>query len=175
MEVQTHQVLQYPLIGPGKIWGCNMVFQRSVFDQVGLFDTALGPSGTRPVNFEDVDMVERALRAGRKMIYDPELVVYHRVPSDRMRMSYFRRWAFMTGRAEALRGMAGTGRLPLFGRPFWLYRTTAALFAEWLVAALLRRPAALELQLDLLNFAGRLWWYREGAHGGRGIAAPDTD
>ncbi len=163
MEVDTSQVLQYPQLGPGMIWGANMVFRRSVFDQVGLFDVELGPSGGRPVNFEDVDLVERALKKGRKLVYDPELVVYHRVPKERMRLSYFRRWAFVTGRADALRGMVGKGRFPVFGRPFWLYRRTAALLGEWLIASLLRRPTALQLQFDLLNQAGRLWWYRDGA------------
>src|SRR5207247_4457015 len=72
MEVETSQMLRLPLTGPGRIWGANMVFRRSVFDQVGLFDVQLGPSGTRPVNFEDVDMVQRALRSGRKAVYDPD-------------------------------------------------------------------------------------------------------
>jgi glycosyltransferase involved in cell wall biosynthesis len=163
MEVDTHQVLRFPLRGPGAIWGANMVFRRSMFDQVGYFDVELGPSGSRPVNFEDVDMVERSLRHGRKVVYDPELVVYHRVPAERMRMSYFRRWAFLTGRAEALRRKTGRGRFPIFGRPFWLCCSLGTLFSRWVVAALLRRSTALDLQLDFLTLAGRLWWYPEGA------------
>jgi glycosyltransferase involved in cell wall biosynthesis len=161
MEVETHQMLQYPLKGPGNIWGANMVFRRSVFDQVGLFNIELGPSGGRPVNSEDLDIVERALKIGRKVVYDPDLVVYHRVPAQRMRMRYFRRWAFVTGQGAALRGTSGPGNFPIFGRPFWMYRKTAALLRAWLVAALLRRPQALELQLDCFNMAGRLWWYRD--------------
>ena len=159
MEVETQHMLQYPLRGPGNIWGANMVFRRSIFDQIGLFNVELGPVGGRPVNSEDLDIVERALQSGRKVVYDPELVVYHRVPIQRMRMSYFRRWAFVTGQGMALRGTHRPGRHPIFGRPFWMYREVAILFRAWLVAALLRRPQSLELQLDFLHMAGRLWWY----------------
>jgi hypothetical protein len=162
MEVETPQMLRFPLTGPGRIWGANMVFRRSVFDQVGLFDVQLGPSGTRPVNFEDVDMVERALRSGRKAVYDPDLVVYHRIPPQRMRRAYVRRWALVSGRAARLRGAAAMGRFPVFGRPMWLYLQTVVMLTRWLVAAVLRRPTALDLELEFLNSAGLLWWYREG-------------
>lgn len=163
MAVETAQTLEYPVRGPGRIWGANMVFRRSVFDQIGLFDVELGPSGTRPVNFEDVDLVERAVRSGRKAVYDPELVVDHRIPPERMRTAYFRRWAFVTGRAEALRGTGATGRFPVFGRPLWLYLRTLAVMGEWLIAASLRQPTALDLQLDFLSLAGLFWWFPEGA------------
>ena len=163
MEVETPQTLEYPSRGPGRIWGANMVFRRSVFDQLGLFDVELGPVGTQPVNFADVDMVERALRNGRKAVYDPELVVYHRIPPERMRMGYFRRWAFVTGRAEALRGPAAMGRFPVFGRPLWLYLRTVAVLGEWLIAESLRRPTAVDLQLDFLSLAGLFWWFPERA------------
>jgi len=160
MEVETQQTLQYPLKGPGNIWGANMVFRRSVFDLVGLFNVDLGPSGGRPVNSEDLDIVERALRNGRKVVYDPELVVYHQVPAKRMKKNYLRRWAFVTGQGKAARGTSDPGKFPIFGRPFWMCLEAATLLRAWLVAAVLRRPQALELQLDFLNLAGRLWWYR---------------
>ena len=88
MEVETPLVLENAQQGPGKIFGANMMFRPQYSTQIGLFDTALGPSGERPVNFEDIDIVGRALKNGRKMAYDPEVVVYHRVPPERMRMSY---------------------------------------------------------------------------------------
>ena len=160
MEVDTQQTLQYPLKGPGNIWGANMVFRRSVFDLVGLFNVELGPSGGRPVNFEDVDIVERALRNGRKVVYDPELVVYHHVPARRMKKNYLRRWSFVTGQGRAVRGTSSPGKFPIFGRPFWMCLKAVTFLRAWLVAAVLRRPQAFELQLDFLNLAGRLWWYR---------------
>lgn len=162
MEAEAPQPVELPMRGPGRIWGANMVFRRSVLDQIGLFDVRLGPNGTRPVNFEDVDMVERALRGGRKAVYDPKLVVYHRIPSGRMQKSYFRRWAFVSGRAARLRGAAPSSRFQVFGRPVWLYLRTARALAHWLVAKCIRRSSALDLELEWLTLAGVFWWYREG-------------
>ena len=36
----------------------------------------------------------KGTRRGLKIVYDPDLVVYHRVSVERMRKKYFRRWAF---------------------------------------------------------------------------------
>jgi glycosyltransferase involved in cell wall biosynthesis len=162
MEVERPQVLHLPLKGPASIWGANMAFRRSVFEKVGLFDVQLGPSGTRPVNFEDVDLVERTLRSGGRAVYDPELVVNHRIPAERMRMAYFRRWALVSGRAARLRSTPATGRFPVLGRPAWLYLRAGATLVKWLIAMSLRRPIALDLELDFFKLAGLFWWYREG-------------
>ena len=50
--------------------GCNMSFRRDVFDTVGLFDAAIGSA-------EDIDLMYRAIRRGRKLAYSPDVVVYH--------------------------------------------------------------------------------------------------
>jgi glycosyltransferase involved in cell wall biosynthesis len=163
VEDVTPQVLSYPLSGPGCIWGANMVFRRSVFNEIGEFDVELGPSGRVPVNSEDLDMVERALRRGLKIVYDPELVVHHRVGGERMRKNYFRRWAFTAGLAVAVRALPPRGHHVALGRPFWLYRRAARAFSQWCVAALLRRPHTLLMGVDFFHAAGILWWYPEAA------------
>jgi glycosyltransferase involved in cell wall biosynthesis len=55
--------------------GCNMAFRRNVFELVGLFDERFGP-GTRLVS-EDTDFVYRVLRRGLRIVYSPDLLVYH--------------------------------------------------------------------------------------------------
>src|SRR5690606_22695863 len=45
------------------IIGCNMAVRRSVLDEVGLFDPALGP-GTPVKAAEDLDILYRVIRAG---------------------------------------------------------------------------------------------------------------
>jgi glycosyltransferase involved in cell wall biosynthesis len=161
VEVETSQVLKYPIRGPGIIWGANMIFRRTVFDHIGAFDVKLGPIGSRPVNSEDLDMVERAVLHGHTLVYDPEIVVYHRIPSARMRMSYFRRREFAGGLARALRAAPVMGRFAVLGRPAWVYLRTGAALGRWLIAASLRRPDALELELEFFGTAGLLRWYPE--------------
>ena len=56
--------------------GCNMAFRRSVFDEIGLFDPALG-KGTRIGSAEDIDILYRALKCGCSIAYAPDVVVRH--------------------------------------------------------------------------------------------------
>ncbi len=56
--------------------GCNMAMRRAVFDTVGVFDPALG-KGARTGSAEDVDFLYRALKAGVKIAYSPDVVVRH--------------------------------------------------------------------------------------------------
>lgn len=56
--------------------GCNMAFRRGVFDEIGLFDPALG-KGTRIGSAEDIDILYRALKSGRSIAYSPDVVVRH--------------------------------------------------------------------------------------------------
>jgi GT2 family glycosyltransferase len=58
------------------IIGCNMAFARPVFDEVGMFDTDFG-AGTKFASAEDSDFLYRAYKKGLKLIYSPEVLVYH--------------------------------------------------------------------------------------------------
>lgn len=162
VEVEAPEVLAIPMTGQARIWGANMVLRRTVFDQIGGFDVRLGPTGTRAVNYEDYDMLERAITSGHKVVYDPELTVYHRIPAARMRKGHFRRWEFNTALAVVLRNpMPKMRRFSLLGRPLSLYRKTAIALMKWLIAASLRQPVALQAELDFFGAAGILWWYPE--------------
>jgi GT2 family glycosyltransferase len=58
------------------IIGCNMAFTRKVFDEIRGFDPGLG-AGSRCRSAEDSDFVYRAYKKGFKIVYSPEIVVYH--------------------------------------------------------------------------------------------------
>jgi GT2 family glycosyltransferase len=59
------------------IIGCNVAFKREVFEQVGYFDNNLGPGSTGNLVAEDVDFLYRICRKGFKIVYSPDIVVYH--------------------------------------------------------------------------------------------------
>lgn len=61
----------YSLIGTS-----NMAFRRSVVDAIGIFDPEFGP-GTELPAAEDVDFVYRALKAGFKVVYSPDILIFH--------------------------------------------------------------------------------------------------
>ena len=63
------------ILPAGTIQGANMFVHRSVFDQCGLFDEALG-AGT-PFPCEDIDLACRASRSGFTGALLPDPIVYH--------------------------------------------------------------------------------------------------
>lgn len=58
------------------IIGCNLAFRRSALAVTGPFDVGLG-GGTGAGAGEDVDFVYRSLRAGLRVEYSPDALVYH--------------------------------------------------------------------------------------------------
>lgn len=58
------------------IIGCNLSFRRSALAVTGPFDVGLG-GGTGAGAGEDVDFVYRSLRAGLRVEYSPDALVYH--------------------------------------------------------------------------------------------------
>jgi glycosyltransferase involved in cell wall biosynthesis len=80
-------------VRPGAVHGANLAVRREVLAAIGGFDPLLGP-GSPCVAAEDVDLVARAVWAGWRGRYDPDVVVSHdhgRKPgreADRVLRSY---------------------------------------------------------------------------------------
>jgi glycosyltransferase involved in cell wall biosynthesis len=56
--------------------GANMAFRREIFDRVGMFDVRLG-AGRFFTGADDADFFYRALKAGYRVLYAPNILVYH--------------------------------------------------------------------------------------------------
>jgi glycosyltransferase involved in cell wall biosynthesis len=59
------------------IIGCNMAFKREIFDVIGCFDPDFGPGSNHQLIAEDVDVLYRVCKSGLKLVYSPDLLVYH--------------------------------------------------------------------------------------------------
>src|SRR5207247_10340890 len=57
--------------------GANMAFRRTIFDEVGCFDPAMGP-GTVTRSGDDLEMFFRIVKEGHLLVYEPRAVVRHR-------------------------------------------------------------------------------------------------
>lgn len=77
------------------MYGCNMVVRRPVFEAVGTFDERLGV-GASGLG-EDIELAGRIRRAGMRIGYMPDAVIYHTVDPARLTLEAFRdfnlRWA----------------------------------------------------------------------------------
>jgi len=98
--------------------GANFAVRRDWIDRVGVYDERLG-AGTRGDAGEDMDLLWRLLRAGARIRYEPDALVYHqRQPRERRlatRASYGRGMGACLG--LWLRG-GDPGALPVLAR--WL-------------------------------------------------------
>ena len=56
--------------------GASMAFRREVFERVGGFDTRLG-AGKYFAGAEELDLFYRALKAGYRQLYAPNIIVHH--------------------------------------------------------------------------------------------------
>lgn len=80
------------------LFGCNMAARRSLFDRLGRFNERLGP-GASGLS-EDAELAQRILRAGLRIGYMPEAVVYHEVDPQRLTDAYYREFQKRLGRSE---------------------------------------------------------------------------
>ena len=82
--------------------GANMAVRRSVFEALGGFAAHLGKRRGTLLCGEDHDLSQRAVSAGYRCEYRPELRVRHWVPAERIRLRYFLRWFFWSGITNAV-------------------------------------------------------------------------
>ena len=136
-----------------EIWGANMAFRRSLFDQVGVFDPSIGHRGDRLVGGDETEFVRRAVRAGCRIVYDPDLIVWHRIGPERLKKRFFRRKCFHIGEARAARTTPAPRRC-LLGVPLYQLRVLVHNAVRWIAAILRRDPDCFCKELELWDNAG---------------------
>jgi glycosyltransferase involved in cell wall biosynthesis len=160
-----------------RIYGANMAFRRQVFTDIGSFLTTLSAKGDKLYRGGDTEFVRRAVGAGKTIVYEPRLVVRHRIPPGRMTRRYFRKWAFDSGEGHALTNPPVRGRNVL-GVPLFHFRVMARETSRWLHALAARDAEAFCRELDALDELGAAWgyvksWWRRTAN--RSLGVGDSD
>lgn len=112
--------------------GGNQILRVTLLRTLGAFSTDLGPQGHDLGGGEDTEYVLRALRAGERLWYAPEVMQFHHVDLDRLALRYLMRKAYhRSASAVALHGQAGDRGV---GIPRYLYRKLAGYAACALIA-----------------------------------------
>jgi hypothetical protein len=136
--------------------GANMVIRRAAFEALGGFAAHLGKRRGTLLSGEDHDLCRRAVAAGYRCEYRPEVRVQHWVPAERVRLRYFVRWFFWSGITHAAieSPAASNGvrpRRPLTLR--YLLRRVVVGFSSALVQMVAGRTASAAAQLMDSAFA----------------------
>jgi glucosyl-dolichyl phosphate glucuronosyltransferase len=118
-------------------------FRRSDVEAVGGYQSTLGVTGDSIGGVEDLEILQRLWRAGKRGIYLPGIAFQHKVPASRVTKSYHRRWHTGHGRFYAKMRDAEfeRSRARLFDVPAHLYRQAAKAAVEWLKWKLLHRDS----------------------------------
>lgn len=130
--------------------GVNMAVRRSVVDDIGLFDEALGP-GTPCQSGDDHEFFYRVLARGHRAVYDPSALVWHRHRRDDAALG------------KAVHGY-GIGTFAWWTRALVVERELGllAIGPRWFVShhlgelakSALRRPGCESLELTWAEFSG---------------------
>ena len=80
--------------------GTNLFIRRSLLEQLGGFHTGVGMAGTR-LGYGEETAFQRHVRRERQdemIYYEPRLVVFHLVRSEKMQLSWCAKQMFISGR-----------------------------------------------------------------------------
>ncbi|NLW94746.1 MAG: glycosyltransferase [Chlamydiae bacterium] len=121
-----------PVRYPEQLFGANISFRRAWLDKTGGFDPALDRKGSSLASGGDTDLLWRMLRMGARAVYEPEAVVTHRIPAERLTRGWFVRRMYQGGRSNLMISVRHEGRLKAMRR--------SAFFAARVGRALARRP-----------------------------------
>ncbi|KAF0102871.1 MAG: sulfatase [bacterium] len=93
--------------------GGNLFLRVPWLARVGDFSTEFGPKGHDLGGAEDLEWVRRALALGARLRYAPEVLQYHYVDTQRLRLGYLVRKAFERS-ASSVRLRHSVEKVPLF-------------------------------------------------------------
>jgi glucosyl-dolichyl phosphate glucuronosyltransferase len=143
-----------PDLGAGPLseapFGTNMAFRRSMFEKYGNFRTDLGPKpgSANPQKSEDSEFGHRLLAAGEQLRYEPSAIIYHVIPSDRLRKEYFVTWWYEKARADIRAfGIPTDTTWFIVGVPFYFFRRLARWTFQWMFSVNPRQRFAAKLKV----------------------------
>jgi glycosyltransferase involved in cell wall biosynthesis len=120
-------------------YGANMAFRRDAFEKYGGFRTDLGPRPGSEIRRDDIEFANRLLAAGERLRYEPNAVVHHPAPEERMTQRFVLRWWYWYGYGEVADfGSPSVGGWQFRGVPLFLFRRLARWAAQWVIST---RPA----------------------------------
>jgi glycosyltransferase involved in cell wall biosynthesis len=91
-----------PLPAKHSPMGANLALPRRVFDQLGLFHTALDRAAGNYFSGGDSEMIRRVRQAGLEVWFAPAAAVQHQMPAGRTTFRYAARHAFDSARSRVI-------------------------------------------------------------------------
>jgi len=97
--------------------GGQVIIRRDVFDRIGLFCENLGPTGHNLMGSEDTEFFLRAIENKEVFQYIPNIIQYHYVDANRLKLSYLLKNCFQRNRSLTMVHHSDSRIVPLY---LWL-------------------------------------------------------
>lgn len=96
--------------------GGNLFIRLNVLKRNGEFSTAFGPQGHNFVGGEDSEFLRRARNQGEQILYAPEIIQYHYVDHDRLKLWNLLQLAYQRSRCitEIHKDLSSNQKVPLY-------------------------------------------------------------
>lgn len=139
--------------------GANLAFPRRVFDQLGLFHTALDRAAGNYFSGGDSEMIRRVRQAGLEVWFVPAAAVHHQMPASRTTFRYAARHAFDSARSRVIDRAGQKGAISyLAGRLIAnLLKAAGFAFLALINALVLRTGAAKQALVRAWRSCGYLY------------------
>ena len=102
------------------IFGGNVAYTRNAAEKAGLFDVNLGRAGSRLTGKEDVEYGRKVIREGGRVLYEPNLKVFHMIEPWKLKRRYFLKLHYYAGIVSSRYHDRPVER-GVFGVPLFLY------------------------------------------------------
>jgi len=143
---------------PPWLYGTNVAFRKSLFQEIGLFRLDLDRKGDSLMGGGDTEFFKRAHARGHRLLYLPSLVVRHLVPASRLTRPFFRERLFYSGYTRAALGSERTAGIALRCLLFSVASPLCALAAVLLAAVGLPRAGFAQERRMLLGIGYLYYW-----------------
>ena len=120
---QTPFIIDYARNIPdhGHFYGANISIRKEALDKHGYFspDMILG---------QDTEICLRLFRAGVKGVYAPQVIVHHKVNTQKITPKYYYRWHYLRGQYKQLDNIFDKKPFYPFGIPLFFIKQTIMLY-----------------------------------------------
>ena len=83
------------------LMGANYAMKKEIAKEVGFYNTELGRKGDNLMGGEENDYFDRAKKIGCKIIYNPELIVLHKINS-KLNKKYVLDYSYLNGKSSGV-------------------------------------------------------------------------
>lgn len=102
------------------IWTSNIAYNMRLFQHGLRFDSRYNRKGKGIGGGEDAVMFQQLLRQGCHLVYEPEMVVLHLIPEEKIKRRYFLKLHYLAGKKTGLYEITPDGK-KIFGIPGFMY------------------------------------------------------